>query len=36
MVTFRNGHVSFDDRDKLIGLAGFDPAYLDNTGPLLR
>jgi CRP-like cAMP-binding protein len=35
MATFRNGRVSFGDRDKLVALAGFDPVYLDHTGPLL-
>jgi len=36
LVTFRNGHVTFDDHDRLVDLAGFDPAYLDQGGPLLR
>lgn len=35
LVTFHNNHVSFHDRDGLIALAEFDPAYLDQTGPLL-
>ncbi|MCG6884677.1 MAG: Crp/Fnr family transcriptional regulator [Silicimonas sp.] len=35
MATFRNGRVSFGDRDKLVALAEFDPVYLDHTGPLL-
>ena len=36
LVTFRDGHVTFDDRDRLVELAEFDPAYLDQTGPLLK
>jgi CRP-like cAMP-binding protein len=36
MATFREGHVSIDDRKKLMNLAGFDPTYLDHTGPLLK
>ncbi|MBX9605538.1 MAG: Crp/Fnr family transcriptional regulator [Gammaproteobacteria bacterium] len=36
LVTFRQGRVSFDDREGLMDLAGFDPAYLDQTGPLLK
>ena len=35
LVTFRDGRVSIDDHDGLVRLAGFDPAYLDQTGPLL-
>jgi len=35
MLTFRDGHVQFDDREGLATLAGFDPTYLDHTGPLL-
>lgn len=35
LVTFRDGRVRFDDHDGLVKLAGFDPAYLDQTGPLL-
>ncbi|KZM51339.1 Crp/Fnr family transcriptional regulator [Labrenzia sp. OB1] len=35
LVTFRNGHVTFDDYDRLIDFAEFDPAYLDQAGPLL-
>ncbi len=35
LVTFRNGHVTFDDHDRLVALAEFDAAYLDQTGPLL-
>ncbi len=36
LVTFRNGKVMFDDRDRLVEFAGFDPEYLDQTGPLLK
>jgi CRP-like cAMP-binding protein len=35
LVTFRDGLVEFDDYDRLVDLAEFDPAYLDQTGPLL-
>lgn len=35
LVTFRDGHVAFHDYDRLADLAGFDPEYLDQTGPLL-
>jgi DNA-binding transcriptional regulator LsrR (DeoR family) len=35
LVTFRNGKVIFDDRDRLVEFAEFDPEYLDQTGPLL-
>ncbi len=36
MVTFRDGRVAFHDHDRLVELAEFDPAYLDQTGPLLK
>jgi CRP-like cAMP-binding protein len=36
LVTFRDGHVTFNDHDRLVELAAFDPAYLDQTGPLLK
>ncbi|MCU9850502.1 Crp/Fnr family transcriptional regulator [Defluviimonas sp. WL0024] len=36
LVTFRDGHVTFDDYERLVALADFDPAYLDQTGPLLK
>lgn len=36
LVTFRDGEVSFHDFDGLVTLAEFDPAYLDQTGPLLK
>lgn len=36
LVTFRDGQVTFDDHDRLVELAEFDPAYLDQTGPLLK
>ncbi|SEO14462.1 cAMP-binding domain of CRP or a regulatory subunit of cAMP-dependent protein kinases [Salinihabitans flavidus] len=36
LVTFRKGHVTFDDFEALTDLAGFDTDYLDQGGPLLR
>ncbi len=36
LVTFRDGHVTFDDYGGLVELAAFDPAYLDQAGPLLK
>jgi len=36
LVTFRNGRVAFDDFERLRSVAGFDTAYLDQEGPLLR
>lgn len=36
LVTFRDGRVTLHDFDRLIALADFDPAYLDQTGPLLK
>ena len=36
LVTFRDAHVTFHDYGGLVDLAGFDPAYLDQTGPLLK
>ncbi|WP_245835526.1 Crp/Fnr family transcriptional regulator [Thalassospira mesophila] len=36
LATFRNGRVTFDDFDRLAARAGFDPSYLDHTGPLLK
>lgn len=36
LVTFRNGKVTFHDRDRLVKFAGFDPEYLDQNGPLLK
>lgn len=35
LLTFRDGQVTFDDYDRLVDLAGFDPTYLDQSGPLL-
>ncbi|MEQ9314828.1 MAG: helix-turn-helix domain-containing protein [Henriciella sp.] len=35
LVTFGDGHVTFHDYGGLVELAEFDPAYLDQTGPLL-
>ncbi|NDV63636.1 Crp/Fnr family transcriptional regulator, partial [Puniceicoccales bacterium CK1056] len=36
LVTFRDGRVTFHDYGGLVDLAEFDPAYLDQTGPLLK
>ena len=36
LLTFRNGQVTFDDYERLVTLANFDKAYLDQDGPLLR
>jgi CRP-like cAMP-binding protein len=36
LLTFRAGRVAIDDLDGLVSLAGFDPAYLDHTGPLMQ
>ena len=36
LVTLHNGRVSFDDFAGLQALGGFDTAYLDQEGPLLR
>ena len=36
LLTFQQGKVVFDDYDGLVALAGFDRAYLDQEGPLLR
>jgi CRP-like cAMP-binding protein len=36
LLTFRDGRVTFDDFDRLVVLADFDRAYLDQDGPLLR
>ena len=36
LVTFRDGLVTFHDHDRLVELAEFDLAYLDQAGPLLR
>lgn len=35
MVTFCNGHVTFDDYDRLVEFADFEMTYLDQIGPLL-
>ncbi|SER87550.1 cAMP-binding domain of CRP or a regulatory subunit of cAMP-dependent protein kinases [Tranquillimonas rosea] len=35
LVTFRGGIVRFDDYDRLLERADFDPAYLDHGGPVL-
>ncbi|WP_378949337.1 Crp/Fnr family transcriptional regulator [Paracoccus sp. R86501] len=36
LVTFRNGEVAIHDYRGLVALAEFDPAYLDQAGPLLK
>lgn len=36
LVTFQKGQVVFDDLDRLVNLVGYDKAYLDHEGPLLR
>ncbi|MEM7530376.1 MAG: Crp/Fnr family transcriptional regulator [Pseudomonadota bacterium] len=36
LVTFRDGHVAFGDYQGMVDLAAFDPAYLDQMGPLLK
>ena len=36
LMTFRKGKVVFLDRPGLLALAGFDIAYLDHEGPLLK
>ena len=35
LATFNNGQVVFDNYDRLVKLAEFDPVYLDENGPLL-
>jgi len=36
LLTFRSGQVIFDDFERLVEVADFDTAYLDQDGPLLR
>jgi CRP-like cAMP-binding protein len=36
LLTFRSGQVIFDDFERLVALAEFDIAYLDQDGPLLK
>ena len=36
LVTFRGSKVIFDNFDKLVEVASFDMAYLDQDGPVLR
>ena len=36
LLTFRGGQVIFDDFERLVKVADFDTAYLDQDGPLLR
>lgn len=36
LVTIQSRRVTFMDRDRLVELAGFDKAYLDQDGPILR
>jgi CRP-like cAMP-binding protein len=35
MVTFQNGKVTFDDRDRLVEFVDFDSDYLDDEGPAI-
>ena len=35
LLTFRHGHVTFDNYEGLAALVDFDPTYLDEIGPLL-
>lgn len=35
LLTFRDGFVGFENYDRLAEFAQFDPAYLDQVGPLL-
>ena len=35
LLTFRDGHVRFDDYDALVAFAGFEMTYLDQVGPML-
>lgn len=35
MLTFRDGFVTFDNYNRLVEFAEFDPVYLDQVGPLL-
>lgn len=34
-LTFRHGHVTFDNYEGLVALVDFDPVYLDQIGPLI-
>jgi CRP-like cAMP-binding protein len=36
LMTFRSGQVIFDNFERLVEVADFDTAYLDQDGPLLR
>ncbi|AHD00902.1 Crp/Fnr family transcriptional regulator [Leisingera methylohalidivorans] len=36
LATFRAGKVTFDNYDRLVALAEFDPAYLDQARPFLK
>ena len=36
LLTFRSGQVIFYDFERLVKVAEFDTAYLDQDGPLLR
>ena len=36
LMTCQDGYVTFHDRRGLVDLAEVDPAYLDQTGPLLK
>jgi CRP-like cAMP-binding protein len=36
LLTFQDGHVTFDDYDSLVRLAGFDPVYMDMDFPIIK
>ncbi|MEH6830309.1 MAG: Crp/Fnr family transcriptional regulator [Sulfitobacter sp.] len=36
LMTFRDGTVTFGNLDQLVALAGFDKAYLDYEGPMIK
>ncbi|WP_373237879.1 Crp/Fnr family transcriptional regulator, partial [Cohaesibacter celericrescens] len=36
MATFRDGHVVFNNYERLVAFSNFDPTYLDQEGPLLK
>lgn len=36
LITFRDGNVTFHDYNRLVAMTDFDPAYLDQAGPILK
>jgi CRP-like cAMP-binding protein len=36
LLTFQKGRVAFDDYEALVEFSGFDRAYLDHDGPLMK